>query len=289
MTPWLAWALLACSSSETDSELLVPDTDIVLLALKAGTFEMGSPDDEVGRGTDEDRHSVTLSRDFWLGRTEITQAQFESIMGYSSATTADCPECPAETLSWSEAAGLANALSDAEGFDTCYRCEGDGVDRVCEARAEVYDCAGYRLPTEAEWEYAARAGSGAAFSNGGSIPEGSETLCEESLPLSGGGSLESFAWTCGTSPEGTQPVAALEPNAWGLYDMHGNVWELTQDWYEAYAGDVLDPDGASTGSGKVVRGGSWADAPRFARSATRSGASAERRTSWLGFRLARSR
>ena len=283
------YLFMGCTGTADENEFEIPGTDIVLLRLEPGSFDMGSPEDEIGRGTDEDLHEVRLTTEFWLARTEVTQAQFQNVMGYSNATFADCADCPMETLSWSESVAFANTLSEAEELESCYRCEGSGEDVVCEARTEVYDCSGYRLPTEAEWEYAVRSGSSAPFSEGSSLQEGTETSCDSFLELDGGALLDDFAWFCGNASEGPQPVGGLEPNTWGFYDLHGNVWEMTQDWYEAYGSDVVDPDGASTGSGKVVRGGGWSDGPRFARSAARSGSTIERRTSWLGFRIARSR
>ena len=284
---WLL-ALLACGRGDERQEWTVPDTDLIMLALEAGSFVMGSPESEIGRGTDEDLHTVTLSRGFWMGIHEVTQGQFESVMGYNPATASACEQCPVETLNWSEAAGFTNALSDAEGLDSCYRCSGEGTDLSCEARSQIYECTGYRLPTEAEWEMAARSGTSSAFSSGGSLVDGDEVHCDGGVVLDDGVALDDWAWTCGNAGEGPQPVGSLAIGPWGFHDMHGNLWEMTHDWYQSYSGDETDPEGASTGSGKVVRGGSWADSARFARSAARSGGTVERKTSWLGFRIARS-
>jgi len=138
----------------------------------------------------------------------------------------------------------------------------------------------YRLPTEAEWEYACRAGSNTAFANGGIT----ETGCGHDP------NLDAMGWYCGNSGSKTHPVAQKKPNAWGLYDMHGNVWEWCQDWYGDYPrGHVTDPAGPSSGSLRVNRGGGWSSNAGFCRSAFRDCYSPGFRYGYLGFRLARTK
>ena len=239
--------------------------------IKPGTFMMGSPSSEPGRRSDEKQHQVTLTKGFYMQTTEVTQGQWRAIMGNNPSHFKNCgDDCPVEKVSWNDAQGFIRKLNQKEGTDK------------------------YRLPTEAEWEYAARAGSTTVFANGGI----SELKCGYDS------NLDAMGWYCGNSgvtysgcydasrwggPKcaGTHPVAKKQPNAWGLYDMHGNVWEWCQDWYgKNYpSGSVIDPTGRSSGSDRVNRGGSWLSDARGCRSANRRRSKPGYRNRYLGFRL----
>ncbi len=233
-----------------------------------GTFTMGSPTSEEGRWNDESQHQVTLTRGFYLQAHEVTQGEWVEVMGENPSGFPDCGDrCPVERVSWEDAVLYANALSRSEGLSECYGSAGSVRDG-----GTVYDCEGYRLPTEAEWEYAARAGtSGARY-----------------------GALNSIAWHADNSGGSTHPVGShRSPNAWGLHDMLGNVYEWTHDVFESYGGRVTDPSGPSTDSFRVLRGGSWdtvaieypLDGVRAARRWRNNPAF---RSNTVGFRLARS-
>jgi formylglycine-generating enzyme required for sulfatase activity len=250
---------------------------------------MGSPESEMGRLADELEHPVTLTHDVWLQETEITQAQFEELMGYNPAhygpqgTGADCgPDCPVESVSWHELAAYSNELSRAEGLAECYSCAGAAPDYECEPADQEtgpYECPGYRLPTEAEWEYAVRAGDRRATYNGDVA-----TIDCISSPA-----LDPIAWHCANSLATTHPVAKKEPNQWGLFDMLGNVYEWCHDWYGAYpGGPATNPDGAASGTERVIRGGSCLGNARWARAAHRDSSSPDLRAWALGGRVARS-
>jgi formylglycine-generating enzyme required for sulfatase activity len=233
--------------------------------ISAGTFTMGSLTSEANRGSDETQHSVTLTGGFYLQTTEVTQGQWQALMGSNPSYFPSCgPGCPVEQVSWTDAVSFANALSTAEGLAPCYDSAGNVNG------ASVYSCTGYRLPTEAEWEYAARAGSMQAQY----------------------GSLTSIAWYMDNSGSATHPVGQRQANAWGLYDMLGNVWEWTHDWYAADYGNgnstVTNPVGASSGSGRVNRGGGWGSVAARVRAANRNNNGPGYRADDLGFRLARS-
>jgi formylglycine-generating enzyme required for sulfatase activity len=216
----------------------------------------------------------------------VTQAEFEGFLGYPPACYDGCADCPVECLTWHEAAAFANAVSDATGLDSCYSCSWSGDDVECAITGSPYACAGYRLPTEAEWEYAARAGTGTAFSNGGNLLAGTEYDCS-AVELDNGAQLGDIAVFCGNDPERPEEVGTKAPNPWGLYDMHGNVWEWVGDSYASYDGAATDPFVDEDGAGRQVRGGGWRSTAQRARSASRLDWYPGNRFDFLGFRLAR--
>ena len=222
--------------------------------IPAGTFTMGSPLNELGRFDDETQHEVTLSQPFYMQTTEVTQAQWVAVMGSNPSYFNTCgDDCPVEMVSW----------DDVQTFITSLNAFGEGT---------------YRLPTEAEWEYAARALSTTAFANG------------DITAISCGfdPNLDSMGWYCYNSNNNTQLVAQKNPNAWGLYDMHGNVFEWCQDWYGSYpSGSVTDPTGPSSGLARVVRGGSFYYSTVTCRSAWRSYQVTDGGNNYYGFRLVR--
>ncbi len=258
-----------------------------MVLLPAGSFTMGSPEHEAGRESDEDQHLVTLTGDLWFSRFEITQAIYEQYSGDSPSEFGDCgADCPVESVDWNQAAAFANAVSEAEGLEPCYACGPDPSDEVeCRTTDSPYNCPGYRLPTEAEWEYAARAGGEEAFFTGGQL---TENICDQGLALSNDVSLESLGWYCANSDEQPHPVGALRANAWTLHDVVGNAWEWCHDAYWAYEGDATDPVGNGQGVTKVVRGGSWDSLPRKLRLANRGSESAQSVKATIGVRLVRS-
>jgi formylglycine-generating enzyme required for sulfatase activity len=228
-----------------------------LVLIPKGTFMMGSPESEEGRQKDETQHEVTISKDYYLGVTEVTQGQYQKVMGNNPSyfqkrviSKSDSSIYPVELVTWEDAVEFCKKLSELP--------EEKKAGRV------------YRLPTEAEWEYACRAGSKAAYSFGAN----SKTLGD-------------YAWFVDNSGEQTHPVGEKKANAWGLYDMHGNVWEWCSDWYDEYSkGAVSDPSGPSEDVYRVIRGGGWYNVAADCRSAVRYWDDPLDRGKDLGFRLA---
>ena len=244
-------------------ETVPPPEGFVLIP--AGSFLMGSPSSELGRDRDERQHEVDITHSFYMQTHEVTQGEWQALMGNNPSHFSSCgSDCPVENVTWYEALAYANALSDSEGLQECYvllNCLGrPGNQMECEDVSLNSDC-GYRLPTEAEWEYAAKAGSRTAFYNGEQMPD-------------------DIAWYDANSNRRTHPVGEKAPNSWGLYDMSGNVWEWCWDRYE-------ERDRYEEGD-RIGRGGSWLESAENVRSSLRGGGRPYDYDFNIGFRLVRS-
>jgi len=263
--------------------------------LPAGSFTMGSPTSEPGRGSDEVQHTVTLTKAFGMHTTEVTNAQWndvivDSALGVNpSSSHPGDNNYPVERVTWYDAVFFANRLSLTESRSACYSFSGSsgtpGSNLTITTVTQIANCTGYRLPTEAEWEYAARAGSPNAYAN----PTGFDSSDTE-VGSNFNGNLHAMGWYGHNNTDmgytsGTKPVAKKQANAWGLYDMHGNVFELNWDWYAAYSGNATDPSGPGSGSLRVSRGGSWSRDASLARSVDRRNAFPDGRSTSVGFRL----
>ena len=229
--------------------------------IPAGTFIMGSPPDEPNRGSNEIQHKVSISRPFYMQNTEVTLKQWRAVMGkrfLSSRKGAD--NMPVVKISWHDCIRFIKKLN-------------------------VLGQWSYRLPTEAEWEYACRAGGSTAYSWGNTIDCG--------RAMYGNNSLKSrecldYVRSRGLPIDQPAPVKSYSPNDWGLYDMHGNVWEWCQDWYGDYMTSAkIDPFGPDSGTKRVRRGGSWFKNGYTCRSANRNHGHPGSRYQTTGFRLVR--
>jgi len=219
------------------------------VGIPGGAFMMGSPADESGRFDDERLHEVRLTQGFLMQTTPVTQAQWQAVMNHNPSKFKSYGDnCPVENVSWDDVQAFIRRLNKRKGW--------------------IH----YRLPTEAEWEYACRAGSETAYCFGNDAEQ-----------------LSHYAWYEKNSAKHPHPVGQLKPNAWGLYDMHGNLWEWCADWYGAYSNiAVNNPPGPSTGGDRVLRGGSWSNIARLCRSANRFRNDPSVRNAGVGFRLVRS-
>ena len=236
--------------------------------IPGGSFFMGSPTHEGGHRSEENRHQVTLTRGFYLGATEVTERAWSQIMGGPAS------DLPVVNVTWERVVEFCNLLSVHDGLTPVYT---DDDPSAVFHWVWNRDANGYRLPTEAEWEYACRAGSPTAFANGDIM----NVACADT-------NLAKIGWYCGNSgglhPVGTASVA----NAWGLRDMHGNVWEWCWDFRAAYPTTAeTDPLGPPTGVYRVRRGGSYESHAEYCRSANRSASAPYEADSNRGFRLAR--
>ena len=246
-----------------------------MVMIPSGTFVMGGGADDWSNSYRD--HEVSLTHDFWIGKTELTQGAWVWFTDATDTTPSHFPmcgsDCPVETVEWYDAARYANALSTAEGLTPCYLS--DGTDLAEAYLTDPYVCSGYRLPTEAEWEYAARAGVDTVYA-------GSDTAAD-------------VAWTSGNSGETTHSACGLAANAWGLCDMSGNVREWVSDWYDDRYGGYGDGVPSSDPSGPVIdsdgircnRGGDFYNDSNYAYVSRRFQDPPSYDVSLIGFRLAR--
>ena len=215
-----------------------------MVLIPAGKFMMGSLETEKNRGEDELQHEVTIIKPFYIGKTEVTQEQWQTVMGNSPSEIKGV-RLPVTNVSWGDCQDFIKILNG--------KTKG-----------------GFRLPTEAEWEYACRGGKSTAYYFGNEVTPKDVNYAASNLGK-------------------TVPVASKKANVFGLHEMHGNVWEWCEDWYGVYfEGPVKDPKGAETGSRRCVRGGSFFDAESDARSSNRYAVTPSTRNGYIGLRLARS-
>ncbi|HNS96751.1 MAG TPA: formylglycine-generating enzyme family protein [Polyangiaceae bacterium] len=270
---------------ENEAGLVVPEGYVLV---SPAVFIMGSPEQEPGRADTETAHEVTLTRSFVMKKTEVTQGEWQSLMGYQPSYFEGCESCPVENVNWWEALAYCNALSEKEGLAPCYALEGcsePGPDFLCDkvttTGGGLLQCEGYRLPTEAEWEFAARAGTTTPLPQG-SI-EKDPSSCEVDDVLS------DYGWYCGNSSDEPHPVGEKSPNAWNLSDMAGNVMEWVWDCLVPYGPEKVNDPIVNEGSGmRVLRGGSWSQAIGQCRSAARAGLDPAERDGDTGLRPVRS-
>jgi len=288
-------ALLAACGTDDPTEPVIPEPPEGFVVISPGSFTMGAPADEL-RSEDDERpqHEVTLTHTLFMQEMEVTNQQYIELAqwaldnGLATATPStiqdamdgsteqlqklsspDCevdyedgvltctnPDHPVKMVSWVGAASYCDWLSLKEGLNRAY----DHDTWECNGH-DPYEAEGYRLPTEAEWEYACRAGTETAFYNGPISHDG----CDPVDPV-----LDEVGWFCGNAGFWSHSVKQLTPNAWGLYDMHGNVWEWCNDYKSDYSEEsVTDPVGPSDGDLHVRRGGVWYYGAHFCRSANR--------------------
>jgi len=270
------------ASRESDKKGFTNSIGMTFVYIPPGDFMMGSPEKEPGRDDDEKQHKVKLTEGFYMQTTEVTQKQWKAVTGDNPSSFKDCgDDCPVENVSWDDVQEFMKKLN----LDSARLPAGERNPAVGERNPAVGErnpavgerSRTYRLPTEAEWEYACRAGTDTPFAFGKCL-SADQANYNGNYPLSG----------CpkGKYREKTVPAASFASNAYGLYDMHGNVWEWCQDWYGDYpSGAVTDPMGPDSGSVRVERGGGWNLSAQRCRSADRDGDSPAFRRRGLGFRL----
>jgi formylglycine-generating enzyme required for sulfatase activity len=256
---FLAVIFLGASCSKNNPVSAVPGAHFIppMVDIPAGSFQMGSTD----TSDEQPVHTVAISA-FRMSVTEINQGQYKAIMGVNPSGFKGDDNLPVEQVSWFDAIKFCNAVSDSGGLNRCY----DETTGVCDFTKN-----GIRLPTEAEWEFACRAGTITKYYSGDSVAN-----------------LNTSGWYLDNSGNKTHPVAKRSPNAWGLYDMNGNVWEWCNDWAGTYSSaSVTNPTGPQGGNLHVIRGGGWNSPDFSSTSAYRNYAGAANTLNFIGFRVVR--
>jgi formylglycine-generating enzyme required for sulfatase activity len=252
-----SFALFAAVSAMAQSRLGTQGSSDDFVLIKGGAFTMGSPASEPERGTDETQHRVTVS-DYYIAKSPVTQREYSQLMG-SNPSEFKGDNLPVENVTWFDAIRYCNARSTREGLAPAYTISGETV---------VWNRStnGYRLPTEAEWEYACRAGTTTPFNIGNNITD-REANCYNNY----GYNNNSSGRVTGGYRGRTTPINSYRANGWGLFDMHGNVADWCWDWYGEYGvATQTNPTGQATGTLRVNRGGGWNDFPKHIRSAYRA-------------------
>jgi len=243
-----------------------------MVSVPGGSFQMGNPDNY----SDSERpvHTVTLSA-FSIGKYEVTQAQYQTVTGNNPSNFSGS-NLPVERVTWFDAVEFCNKLSQREGLQAVYTISGrrpsTGYPITSAIVMANWSKNGYRLPTEAQWEYAAKGGNESP----------------ENYTYAGSNDVNGVAWYSGNSDSKTHEVGTKAPNGLGLYDMSGNVWEWCWDWYDSYSSEAqTDPDGVYSGAYRVRRGGGWTISAELVRSAYRGNRDPSGRDDYIGFRLVR--
>ena len=264
--------IISCSddSNSVQADKTVKST---LVLIPAGPFSLGNTGSYEGEYDEKPPVTIIISKPFYISKYEITQQQYKAVMG-NNPSEFKGDNLPVEQVSWYDALNFCNALSQSEGLTPCYTINGTKVTSDFEAN-------GYRLPTEAEWEYAAKAGTKTDFYSGKLTYSGNSPIDPN---------LDKIAWYSANSSNATHPVGQKAPNAFGLYDMSGNVWEWCWDRYAEYPSkETKDYQGPEIGTYRVYRGGGWRNLAWYCRSTNRDRNYLDDKNNSLGFRVVKAK
>lgn len=296
-----------CAFSNCDESIhLGNGIGLDLALIQAGSFVMGSSPGEPGRDNDETQFPASLTNDYYMSTTELSQEMYEELLGPiwtsgQNSLSGEGPLNPVAFLSWHMAADYTNFLtqlynqSNGTSLSNCYSCMDSGTPSTsCITLGNPYQCSGFRLPTEVEWEYAARSGTTGTYwtsNGGGNLPSGNIDDCTIGWTLDDGSSLGDYAWYCARNiVDESKSIGQNIPNGNGLYDMHGNVSEWCHDGYTSTypSSSITDYVQVSPGNGRVLRGGSWQDTPQEQRVGNRNSQPPMYRMPTVGLRVTRS-